>query len=100
MYLTPNLSGEPADDLAHEIHLRLEVLEPTVFLLHDESAAHAGHAGAKGGGKHFRLTIASAQFAGLSTVARHRKVFALLGDLMHQRIHAMALTTRTPDEAT
>lgn len=66
----------------------------------DESAKHAGHAGAApGGNTHWRLSITAPAFAGKSTVARHRMVYAALGDLMRHPIHALALTTRAPGEA-
>ncbi len=65
----------------------------------DESYLHAGHAGARGGGKHFRVTVVSAAFEGKSLVARHRLVNeALKEQLASGAIHALALTTRTPEE--
>ena len=64
----------------------------------DESAPHAGHAGAAGGGGHYRVVIVSAAFQGLSPVARHTAVYAALGDAMRSDIHALALRTLTPDE--
>jgi len=64
----------------------------------DESHLHAGHAGAASGGGHFRATIVSARFEGLSRVARQRLVYAALGELMQREIHALAMTTRTPAE--
>ena len=64
----------------------------------DESHQHAGHAGAASGGGHFRATIVSARFAGLSRLAAQRLVYAALGDLMAREIHAIAMTTYTPEE--
>jgi BolA family transcriptional regulator, general stress-responsive regulator len=64
----------------------------------DESHEHAGHAGAKSGGGHFRATIVSARFAGLSRIAAQRLVYAALGELMAGEIHAIAMTTYTPEE--
>lgn len=87
-------------DVAGEIRRRLEALAPLRLELADESAQHAGHAGAApGGNTHWRLAITSGAFAGKSTVARHRMVYAALGDLMQRPIHALALTTRAPGEA-
>lgn len=78
---------------------RLGALAPTRLELVDESAKHAGHAGAKpGGNTHWRLTIVSAAFAGKATVARHRMVYEALGDLMHDPIHALAITAKAPGE--
>jgi stress-induced morphogen len=51
-----------------------------------------------GGGDHFAATIISTAFAGKLPIARHRMVYAALGDAMKSDIHALALTTRTPDE--
>ncbi len=78
---------------------RLGALDPERLELVDESAKHVGHAGARpGGNTHWRLTIVSAAFAGKSTVARHRLVYAALGDLMQNPIHALAIVARAPGE--
>lgn len=70
----------------------------TIELL-DESHLHAGHAGARGGAGHFRVRVVSTAFAGLPTVARHRLVYDSVRDWMPDRIHALAIEARTPDEA-
>ena len=80
-----------------EIRKRLETLAPATLNLEDESAQHAGHAGASGGG-HYRLTIVSSRFDGLNAVARHRLVYQTLGDLMQKGIHALAINAYTPEE--
>ncbi|MEM7412597.1 MAG: BolA family protein [Myxococcota bacterium] len=64
----------------------------------DESHLHAGHAGAKEGGGHFRATIVSERFDGLGRVARQRLVFDLLADEMRGDIHALSMRTFTADE--
>jgi BolA protein len=64
----------------------------------DESHLHAGHAGAASGGGHFRATIVSPRFAGLSRVASQRLVYDALAELMPREIHALAMTTLTPDQ--
>jgi BolA family transcriptional regulator, general stress-responsive regulator len=65
----------------------------------DESARHAGHAGAQPGGEtHFRVTIVSAGFQGLSRLARQRAVNAVLADELRTRVHALSLVTQAPDE--
>lgn len=74
-------------------------LAPTRLEIEDDSHHHAGHAGARGGGRHFRVMVVSPSFAGKSTVTRHRLVYAAAGELMTGPIHALALTTRTPEEA-
>ena len=74
---------------------RLEALDITV---EDESALHAGHAGAASGGGHYRVRIVSPLFSGKNRVQRHRLVYAALADEMGGAIHALALTTLTPDD--
>ena len=86
-----------ADDLQSVLQKRLAVLSPLRVVLFDDSAKHAGHAGARGGA-HYRLTIVSPQFAGKSTLARHRLIYAALGDLMHDRIHALSIEAQAPGE--
>lgn len=77
---------------------RLAVLEPVVVEILDDSARHAGHAGAMSGGGHFRLHIVSPRFAGSRTMERHRLVYDALGPLMKREIHALSITAKTPDE--
>ena len=67
--------------------------------IEDESHLHAGHAGAASGGGHFKLTIISQDFKGLSPVARHRAVYAALNKHIPQEIHALTIIAKTPDEA-
>jgi BolA protein len=85
--------------VADEIRRRLAALEPSQLELVDESAQHAGHAGASpGGNTHWRLSIESPAFAGKCTVARHRMVYQALGELMQQPIHALNIRARAPGE--
>lgn len=72
---------------------------PASLQVDDDSAAHAGHAGAASGAGHFRVDIVAAAFAGMTPVARHRAVYAALGALMARDIHALSIRARTPDEA-
>ena len=75
-------------------------LAPTRLELVDESARHAGHAGARPEGEsHFRLTIVAAAFCGRSRIDRQRMVFGALGALMRSDIHALAITALTQVEA-
>ena len=78
--------------------LLTEALAPTVLELADESALHAGHAGAASGGGHYRLKIVSARFEGLKLVMRHRLVYDSVHDMMHTEIHALAVTALAPSE--
>ena len=83
-----------ADDIAGELRRALDAEHVEV---EDESALHAGHAGAAEGG-HYAATVVTARFAGLDAVARHRAVHAALGDLRARGIHALSLRTYTPEE--
>jgi BolA family transcriptional regulator, general stress-responsive regulator len=76
-----------------------EAFAPVELIVTDDSARHVGHAGHRPGGEtHFTVKIVSAAFTGLSRVERQRRVYAVLGDEMKSQIHALALTTQTPDE--
>jgi BolA protein len=82
-----------------EIERRLAAsLSPAEITLVDDSAKHAGHAGAASGGGHYNLRIVSSRFAGLARVARHRLVYDSLSDLMRNAIHALAIEALTPEE--
>ena len=74
-------------------------LAPLSLVVHDDSAAHRGHAGAAGGGGHFHVRVVSAAFEGLSLVARHRRIYEVLAEEMRGAVHALALRTLTPAEA-
>jgi BolA protein len=76
----------------------LETFAPLECQLEDESALHAGHAGAASGGGHYRLRLISANFEGLSRVNRHRLVYDCLADMMHTDIHALAIIALAPSE--
>ena len=77
-----------AGEVPAEIRRRLDALAPSSLELVDESAQHAGHAGASpGGNTHWRLTIVSAVFEGKPTVARHRMIYQALGELKIGRAH-------------
>jgi len=78
---------------------RLAQLSPTRLDIRDDSARHAGHAGAKSGG-HYVVNISAARFTGLSTMQRHRLVYDAVGDLMQQGIHALSISAKTPEEET
>jgi BolA protein len=85
-------------DTISEMKQRLAVLAPEHIEIVDESALHAGHAGAKSGGGHYQLILIAAAFAGQNSVARHRAIYQALGDLMNTRIHALAITALAPGE--
>ncbi len=81
-------------DTARRIHERLtERLRPTALEVIDESALHAGHAGASpsGQGSHIRVRVASPLFTGIGRVQRHRLVYDALQDFIDQGLHALAI---------
>jgi BolA family transcriptional regulator, general stress-responsive regulator len=83
---------------AAAVHERLAAeLAPEKLEVHDDSAAHAGHAGAREG-SHLSVVIVSARFAGLPRLARHRLVYDALSTLMPQGIHALAIDARAPED--
>ncbi|HBZ71401.1 MAG TPA: BolA family transcriptional regulator [Deltaproteobacteria bacterium] len=63
----------------------------------DESHLHAGHAGARGGGGHFRVLVVSSRFEGLARLAAQRLVYEALSDEMGGEIHALSIRTLTPE---
>ncbi|MCQ8105023.1 BolA family transcriptional regulator [Methylomonas sp. SURF-2] len=74
-----------------------EALKPDLIEIIDHSAAHAGHAGNKGGG-HYNVTIVSEQFEGKSLVQRHQLIYQIMGDMMKDEIHALGINALTPTE--
>lgn len=64
----------------------------------DDSHKHAGHAGARDGRGHFSVTVVSPAFAGMAPLARHRAVYAALGEMMQRDIHALAIRAQAPGE--
>jgi BolA protein len=75
-----------------------EAFQPTSLLVVDESHKHVGHAGARDGHGHFRVTITAAEFAGMSMIARHRAIYAAMGELMQSDIHALSIEAQAPGE--
>ncbi len=71
---------------------------PALLEIDDQSAAHAGHAGARNGG-HFAVHLISDNFAGKTVIQRHRMVYDALGDLMQSEIHALSIKAETPEES-
>jgi len=85
--------------LADEMRSLLADLAAERIEIEDQSAAHAGHAGAAAGGGHYALVLVSGAFGGLTSLQRHRLVYARLGALMPARIHALSMRLLTPEEA-
>jgi BolA protein len=86
--------------IAAEIERRLrEALDPTRIELVDDSEKHRGHGGYNPAGEsHFSLRIESEAFAGMTRVQRQRAVYAALGDLMVERVHALSIRALAPGE--
>ena len=78
--------------------LLTEAIKPETLEILDNSAAHAGHAGARSGGGHYNVTIIADVFEGKSLVQRHQLIYQALGDLMKQQIHALGINAISPSE--
>jgi BolA family transcriptional regulator, general stress-responsive regulator len=76
-----------------------EQLAPSSLEINDDSAAHAGHAGAKEGG-HFRVHLVSVAFRGRSQIERHRLVYAAVAPLLQGDVHALNIRALAPEEVT
>lgn len=93
---TAHVPGPVATEMIRRL---TEALHPVRLDLEDQSDHHRGHAGHDGRGEsHFALTIESAAFTGLNRVARQRAVYAALGDLMRERVHALTIKAVAPGE--
>ena len=75
-----------------------EAFAPESLDVDDDSHKHAGHEGAKSGLGHFSVSIVSAHFNGMRVLARHRAIYAALGDMMQTDIHALAIDAVASDE--
>ncbi|HYG05002.1 MAG TPA: BolA family protein [Stenotrophomonas sp.] len=73
-----------------------ETFAPTLLEVVDDSHKHAGHAGARDGRGHYSVHIVAAAFAGLAPLARHRAVYAALGTMMRDDIHALSIQAEPP----
>jgi len=79
-----------------KIRAALQALAPTTLVIVDESHRHAGHEGARDGRGHFAIEIVSPVFAGLAPLARHRRVYEAVGELMQTDIHALSIKASAP----
>ena len=86
--------------VAAEMLRRLDsTLSPTRVELSDDSEQHRGHGGYNPAGEsHFSLAIESPAFAGKNRVERQRMIYAALGDLMRERVHALSIKASAPGE--
>ena len=76
-----------------------QALQPAELEIIDESARHAGHAGAASGGGHFIVNIVAAAFNDKTLIQRHRLVYDAVDDTMHTEIHALSIQAKTPQES-
>lgn len=91
--------GDQGVGRAAQIRDRLEhAFAPDSLEIIDESHLHVGHPGARDGRGHFRVRIVSDAFEGLPRLARHRGVYAALGELMETDIHALAVEAKSRNE--
>jgi BolA protein len=97
---TKILLGRGMANIAQQISQLLEqALQPLSLQVVDDSARHAGHAGAREGGQsHFTVIIVSEAFAGKNRVARHRLVYDALKPVFDQGLHALAIDAKPPAE--
>lgn len=89
------MNPERVDLIRGRLEQRFAPLELEV---QDDSAAHQGHAGARDGRGHYSVRIVSPAFTGQARLERHRMVYAALGELMQQDIHALSIAALAPDE--
>ncbi len=94
--MTDTFTGPVAAEITKRL---IQALDPTRLEVINDSARHRGHAGDDGTGEsHFTVEIEAEAFAGLNRLQRQRAVNAALGDLMRDRVHAMAIKARAPGE--
>jgi intracellular septation protein len=97
-WLAGKAPDKPDITRAQRLRERLESrFAPAQLTVEDESHLHEGHAGAAGGQSHFRVRIVAEAFRGISSVARHRLIYAAVDDLMKSDIHALAIEALPPD---
>jgi BolA protein len=94
--MTQHLTGPVAAEITKRLQ---QSLAPTHLVVRDDSEMHRGHAGHDGRGEsHFTVEIVAEQFAGMNRVARQRAVNSALGDLLAERVHALAIKAKAPRE--
>jgi BolA protein len=94
------MDDQKTGPVATEMLARLNsALSPARIELIDDSEQHRGHGGYNPAGEsHFTLRIESGAFAGKSRVERQRLIYAALGDLMRERVHALSIRASAPGE--
>ena len=93
------IRGLVSPNRVDQIRMRLESgIQAESLEVIDESHFHVGHAGAQDGRGHFRVRIVAEVFTGLPTLARHRRIYRALGDLMQTDIHALSIEAISPND--
>ena len=94
------MNADSTGPVAREMLKRLHAaLAPTALTLTDDSEKHRGHGGYNPAGEsHFSLSIESAAFAGKSRIERQRLIYKAIGELMHERVHALSIQAKAPGE--
>ena len=88
------MSGSVAREMDEKLR---EAFDPTNLEIINDSAKHSGHSGDDGSGEsHFTIVIEAAAFAGMTRLARQRAVIAALGDMVGERVHAVAIKASAP----
>ena len=86
-------------DRIQAIRQRLQAaLNPEFLEVEDESHLHVGHAGARDGRGHYKVTVVTAAFSGQSRLVRHRLVYAALGSMMETDVHALTIQAMAPED--
>jgi len=94
--MNPSGTGPVASEMLRRLN---SALSPNRLELTDDSEHHRGHGGYNPAGEsHFSLASESPAFAGKSRVERQRMIYAALGDLMHERVHALSIKAKAPGE--
>ncbi len=93
-----NAQGTVAPTVDRLRQLVQDALRPVELAIRDDSAAHAGHAGASTGKGHYHIRVAAKQFAGLSVLAQHRLVYQAVAPLFETEVHALSLDTFAPSD--
>ena len=83
---------------AARLEAALQSLAPLRVEVTDDSHKHVGHEGARDGRGHFTVIVVSEEFIGRAPIARHRMVYAAVGEMMQTDIHALAVKALSPDE--
>jgi BolA family transcriptional regulator, general stress-responsive regulator len=102
MFAMQNLWKKPMNSLSYQQRIRHKLettLEPVSLEVVDDSMRHQGHAGHDPRGEtHFKITIVSRAFIGLSPVARHRLIYETLAEELQERVHALSIEAKAPDQ--